>query len=206
MDVRDYMAEIKKINLLEPEEEATLWYNYKKHNDDDARCQIIESYQPLVFKCIRPFITVEFVMDLVQEGIIGLIEAVERYEPEKNIAFSLYAVHRIKGRIINCLKKEYKGEQFIYSDSLADEQEDIAADINVQEQAEKNFLNGYIQKEMLRLPDKERMVLNSVYLKDQAPQDLAEAMDVSLAHVYRLQKKAVRRLRGMMSKFMHNWH
>ena len=206
MNIRDYMAELQKIDLLETEEESRLWYAYKNNNDEDARCQIIESYQPLVFKCVRQFIKAEFVMDLVQEGIVGLIEAVERYEPEKNIAFSLYAVHRIKGRIMNYLKKEYKGEQFVYSDILTEEQEFIASDINVSEQAEKNFLNNYIQKEMLRLPDKERIVLDSVYLKDRPPQELAQSLDISLAHVYRLQKKAVQRLRGMMSKFMHNWH
>ena len=78
--------------------------------------------------------------------------------------------------------------------------------ISVQDQAEKNFLTGQVQQIMLRLPPKEQAILDGVYLKDKTPQELADTMDVSLSHVYRLQKTAVRRLRGMMSKFMQHWN
>ena len=207
MGINEYLSEIKKITLLEPAEEEALWKSYKKDNDEQARCRIIESYQPLVFKCVRPFSKIDFVMDLVQEGTVGLIEAVERYEPAKNVAFSLYAVNRIKGRILNYLAKEYKSGN---CSSLYDDFDNvmlIADDkIDVQDQAEKNYLTGQVRQIMLRLPPKERAVLDGVYLKDKAPQELADMMDISLSHVYRLQKTAVRRLRGMMAKFMQHWN
>ncbi|WP_196593092.1 sigma-70 family RNA polymerase sigma factor [Pectinatus sottacetonis] len=207
MQLREYMAEIQKVILLEPEKEAKLWKAYKINNDKNARCEIIESYQPLVFKCVKPFSHVEFVMDLIQEGTVGLIEAVERYDPGKKVAFSLYAVHRIKGRILNYFDKECKGAKCCSLYDFFDDIIVIADDkINIQNQAEKNFLQGQIRKEMLRLPVKERVVLDGVYLKDKAPQEIADIMNVSLSHVYRLQKNAVRRLRGMMAKFMQHWH
>lgn len=48
-------------------------------------------------------------MDLVQEGIIGLIEAVEKFDHERGVAFSLYAIHRIRGRMLNFMGKKPKG-------------------------------------------------------------------------------------------------
>ncbi|MDQ0203076.1 sigma-70 family RNA polymerase sigma factor [Pectinatus haikarae] len=208
MDINDYMAEIKKVKLLTQEEEKILWNAYKQENDEQSRCKIIEAYQPLVFKCVRPFWKMESAMDLIQEGTVGLIEAVERYDPEKKVAFSLYAVHRIKGRVLNYMGREYAGDNKCCS--LHDFWDDMVAiaDItaDVQDQAEKNFLTGRIQEVMLRLPPKERTVLDGVYLKDKAPQELADTMQVSLSHVYRLQKTAVRRLRGMMAKFMQHWN
>ena len=48
------------------------------------------------------------VMDCVQEGTVGLIEAVERFDYAKGVAFSLYAVHRVRGRILDYLRKKVR--------------------------------------------------------------------------------------------------
>lgn len=206
MDISDYMAEIQKVILLEQPEEEQLWHEYKDKDNMQARGRLIEAYQPLVFKCVRPFCSMESAMDLVQEGTVGLIEAVERYEPAKKVAFSLYAVHRIRGRILNYLNKECGEEQHMSSEEALDAVLALAdSEADVQQLAERNFLTSHVKKIMLKLPPKERAVLRGVYLKDQAPQELAENMQVSLSHIYRLQKKAVRRVRGMMAKFMHHW-
>ncbi|HOK47564.1 MAG TPA: sigma-70 family RNA polymerase sigma factor, partial [Bryobacteraceae bacterium] len=43
--------------------------------------------------------------DLVHAGILGLFDAAEKYRPEKNVAFSSYAKHRIKGAILDSLRQ-----------------------------------------------------------------------------------------------------
>lgn len=206
MDISDYLSEIQKISLLDPNEEKKLWHEYKDNSNQKARCEIIEAYQPLVFKCARPFCRMQSAMDLVQEGTVGLIEAVEQYDPSKHVAFSLYAVHRIKGHILNYLNKEMSTNNRSVYECLEDAAAIIDDTTNIAETAEQNFLLRCVQKVMLRLPPKERAVLNGVYIQDQAPQELANNLQVSLSHVYRLQKTAVRRVRGMMAKFMHHWN
>lgn len=57
---------------------------------------------------------------------------------------------------------------------------------------------------MSRLPEREQDVLRMVYLKEQSAQETAAAMDVSTAYVYRLEKRGIRRLRGMLSKLIHD--
>ena len=204
MRLQDYLAEVTKIALLEPAEEKRLWFQYKTQGDLESRRILIERYQPLVVKALAPWRGNEAIlMDLVQEGIIGLIEAVEKFDTERGIAFSLYAIHRIRGRMIDFLKDEHR-EMFVSSEEMSLEGV-IADEPAVAKQVEDNFLAGKLQEAVARLPAKEQAVLSGVYLEERLPQELAETLDVSLSHIYRLQKQGVRRVRGMLSRLMQHW-
>ena len=104
--LEEYIQELKKIEILSPEEETRLWEACKTRHDESARAKLIQSYQPLVFKQATPYRASEHIMDVLQEGTVGLIEAVESFDPSRGVAFSLFAVHRIRGRMIDFLKKE----------------------------------------------------------------------------------------------------
>jgi RNA polymerase sporulation-specific sigma factor len=53
-----------------------------------------------------------------------------------------------------------------------------------------------------RLPQKERQVLQGIFLENRTPSDLAADIHVTPNHIYRLEKQGVRRIRGMLSRFM----
>lgn len=73
----DYLKELQKITLLEPDEERALWQAYKDEGDMMARSRLIEQYQPLVFKeTMRWHIQRDILSDALQEGTLGLMEAV----------------------------------------------------------------------------------------------------------------------------------
>ena len=55
---------------------------------------------------------------------------------------------------------------------------------------------------MERLPEKEQKIIQEVYLGQGEIKQVAEKLEISLPHFYRLQKKAIRRMRGMLSRFM----
>ena len=78
----------------------------------------------------------------------------------------------------------------------------VSAEVSPSEQAERAFLSGKVLAAMERLPDKEQQVLSALYLEDKRPIDIAAAINVTTGHVYRLQKKGVRRVRGMLSRLM----
>ena len=122
--LNDYIASVDTIDLLTWEEEQRLWKAYEEEGDLEARMTIIEHYQPLVLKEANVYQSSKVDrMDCIQEGTIGLIEAVERYDSKKGVAFSLYAVHRIRGRILDYLRKE--GKEGIV---LQSETEDVGAE------------------------------------------------------------------------------
>ena len=199
--LQDYLVEVSKIELLEKTAEKTLWLQYKSKGDLDSRRQLIEHYQPLVVKVLSHWRggNETVLMDLVQEGIIGLIEAVEKFEPERGVAFSLYAIHRIRGRMLNFLEKEAKGKPIsldIESETLPDEK------LSVAETAERNFLVDQLHLAMERLPNKERLALNGIYFEEQEPRQIATMLQISPSHFYRLQQQGIRRVRGMLSRLM----
>ncbi len=211
MELKDYMVELSKVEVLLPEQEKKLWRAYKDEHDMESRRNLIESYQPLVFKQAMHFRFFDNIMDVIQEGTVGLIEAVENYDHELGAAFSLYAVHRIRGRMLNFLKKEGNCDIATLDAMIGSEDGITAADAiidtaaAVPEQAEKSFLAEQLQKALNRLPQKERDVLSGVYLESREPSEMAEYMEVSTSHVYRLQKTGIRRVRGMLSKLMQHW-
>ncbi len=199
--LQDYLAEVNKIELLEPDVEKELWDQYKNQSDLESRRQLIEHYQPLVVKALAPWRggNDTIMMDLVQEGIIGLIEAVEKFEPERGVAFSLYAIHRIRGRMLNFMEKEVKGIPV----SIETGRETLVdGALSVAEIAERNFLADQLHLAMNRLPDKERLALNGTYFEEQEPRQIASLLQISPSHFYRLQQQGIRRVRGMLSRLM----
>ena len=200
----DYIKSLPKEGKLSREEENHLWTAYKQENKMDARQEIIEHYQFLVFREATKYPLQETViLDLIQEGTVGLMEAVEKFDPKQGVAFSLYAIHRIRGRIIDFLKKSQSDvllgegqEEKLYALEVAP---DMAFDI-----ADRNFLNSEVFVAVNRLPDREQDVIRSIYLEEKTASETADNLSVSTAYVYRLQKRGIRRLRGMLSKVMHD--
>lgn len=208
MQLEDYLRELNKIKLLTPEEEQALWQAYSEAGDDSARHRLIQAYQPLVFKQALPYRRYEGIMDLLQEGTVGLIEAVEGYEPKRGTAFSLFAVHRIRGRILNFLKKagtEIACMDAEGADGLSRKDLLPARGASVAELVEANELTSRVREALDRLPGKEKLVLEQVYLQSEEIKDIAQRLNVSASYIYRLQKTGIRRIRGMMSRFMQNW-
>ena len=212
MILSQYLAELKNIRMMTPEEEALLWQGYKESGDLAWRRRLIESYQPLVFKTAMRWQLPEATMlDMIQEGTVGLIEAVESFDHGRGVAFSLFAVHRIRGRMINYLTREDNNLVRIDSPVAADSSQATIGDLLIDARAEvaalaeHNYLVDQLRTAMDRLPVKEQQVLHSVYLDNCEAKTVAESMDLSVSHVYRLQKQGIRRLRGMLSKLMGNW-
>ena len=87
--LRKYLAELNKIEVLSLEEERQLW-KQEKEGDEDAHQKLICAYQPLVFKTAMQFhMPEDILMELIQEGTVGLLEASETYDYTKGVAFSL---------------------------------------------------------------------------------------------------------------------
>jgi len=97
MDTRVRQADLKEI-----------WSRYKKAGDEKAREQLVLAYSPLVkFVAGRmssglPAHIEE--ADLISYGLLGLIGAIERFDPAREIKFETFAVARIKGSIIDELR------------------------------------------------------------------------------------------------------
>ncbi|HOT59228.1 MAG TPA: RNA polymerase sigma factor WhiG [Spirochaetia bacterium] len=88
--------------------EDELWVEYKKTHDTKLRDHFIKQYAPLVKYVAGKLATnmpqsVDF-DDLISFGVFGLIDAIEKFDPDKHVKFKTYAVTRIRGAIFDELR------------------------------------------------------------------------------------------------------
>jgi len=85
-----------------------LWRRYRSSQDERARERLVVAYSPLVKyvagRMASGLPTHVEEIDLISYGLIGLISAIERFEPEREIKFETYAIPRIRGAIIDELR------------------------------------------------------------------------------------------------------
>lgn len=106
--LESYLIKIKQFPLLSPKEEFQLAVRYRKHNDVKAAHKLITSNLRFVVKVALEYRTygVKFA-DLIQEGNIGLLMAVKKFNPYKGYRFISYAVWWIRAYIQNYIIKTW---------------------------------------------------------------------------------------------------
>ena len=191
-----YYKELQKIKLLSESQERKLWIKFKEKDSSEARQRIIRFYQPLVFKIVKQYSSErELMLELIQEGNLGLIDAVDNFDHRRGVKFSTFAIHHIRGRIKTFFKKGVEFKPF-----LTEQPEKLPGN-----RAENNYLLERVGRVIRELSAKEQLVLKEIYLNNKKPQLLASEMGISLSYLYRLQKKAIRRVRGKLSTFIKKW-
>ncbi len=103
-----YLAQISKTSLLTAEREADLCRQVIRHNDQQARSLMVMANMRLVVKIAKWYTERGLSLgDLIAEGNIGLIHAVERFNPDLNTRFSTYAAWWIKRAILDALANRF---------------------------------------------------------------------------------------------------
>lgn len=96
-----YLREIQRYDPLSKEEEHELAVRYQNSKDVEAAYRLVSSNLRLVVKIARDYErAVRSLLDLIQEGNIGLMEAVKNFDPYRGVRFPSYAVWWIKAYII----------------------------------------------------------------------------------------------------------
>jgi RNA polymerase sigma-32 factor len=105
-----YLMEIKKFPLLTREEEIRLAIRYRETGDVDAAYKLVTSNLRLVVK-----IALEFhrhwttsLLDLIQEGNIGLMQAIKKFDPYRGVKLSHYASYWIRAYILKYIMDNWK--------------------------------------------------------------------------------------------------
>src|SRR6218665_521199 len=106
--IKIYLREIGKTDLLTPQQEVELADRIKR-GDPEARAHMIKANLRLVVKIAQDYANYGLpLLDLISEGNIGLMKAVERFDPEKGGKLSTYAAWWIKQSIKRALANQSK--------------------------------------------------------------------------------------------------
>ena len=100
--LRRYLYEVGQYGLLSREEETELAIRVKEGDDQEAAYRLITSNLRLVIKIAMDFQNywMKNLMDLIQEGNVGLVQALNKFDPHRGVKFSYYASFWIKAYIL----------------------------------------------------------------------------------------------------------
>lgn len=205
-----YCREISQYKTLSSAEECQIIQQICK-GDMQSREKLIQSYLRLVVSIAQhpKFSRQEDIMDLIQEGNIGLIHAVDSYIPESNRSFVGYAAICIRNRIIHFVQKrrevlvldtpvfEDSDEYITRADTIKDETTFLsdASYRIVDEEWMSDERRRCLLMALELLPSREREVLQLLYGLGVRPamnmQEVAMLLGVSIQHVGQIRKKAL---------------
>jgi RNA polymerase sigma-32 factor len=104
-----YLTEIRRYPILSREEEHELAVRYERHKDLDAAYRLVTSNLRLVVLIARDYQrATQNLLDLVQEGNVGLMEAIKNFDPYRGIRFPSYAVWWIRAYIIRYMMNNWR--------------------------------------------------------------------------------------------------
>ena len=105
-----YLREINKFPLLKPEEEVMLARRVKEFGDSEAAFRLVSSHLRLVVRIAMDFQRrwMQNVLDLIQEGNVGLLRAANKFDADKGIKFSYYASFWIKAYILKFIMDNWR--------------------------------------------------------------------------------------------------
>jgi RNA polymerase sigma factor (sigma-70 family) len=207
-----YHRDISRFRTLSAEEEQELLKQVKL-GDEQARKTLIESNLRLVTKIARQYRRPKIeLLDLIQEGNIGLIEAVDKFDAEMGYRFSTYAVWSIRKAIQEFLGEENTiesldsiieddGEEVFLSDMIKDAETILGGPSceMIDAQLEKAEERLRVYDRLTTIPEREKEVLMMLYGfktgKPMSLQDIANRLGMSHERVRCIRNAALERLK-----------
>lgn len=171
--------------------EEELWQRIK-FGDEKAREEVIISYRPMVFWLAKKFhVPSDSYQDLIQEGMVALIEAVDRYDAKRGAKFITYAYYRIKGRMVNFLERsEAKAPKPIDID-------DRLYESNIASYDDEGWLID-LEAAIRSLSEREAEIVRAIDLNGLSVKEVARKKGVDISYIYRLRRRAIAKLKKVL--------
>src|SRR4029077_2980621 len=107
--LESYIQAVSRFPILSLEEERDLARKFRSENDVEAARQLVLSHLRLVVAIARGFLGYGLPQgDLIQEGNIGLMKAVKRFDPERGVRLVSFAVHWIRAEIHEFILRNWR--------------------------------------------------------------------------------------------------
>lgn len=178
--------------------EKDLWYRCS-NGDDEAREELILSYRPMVYWLAKKLkVHYGTYPDLIQEGMVSLIKAVDCFDVNRNNCFSTYAYYKIKGGMINFIQRvEAKAPIPVDDEDVFIHEAPFAEAVS--EQAEKTEWTLDLEQAMNSLSQREADIVRALVIEGRVAKEVAEEADLDISHIYRIRRKAIAKLRKWLS-------
>lgn len=202
---------------LTPEEEAEILNKIHYEGREELKKVLVERNLRLVVYIARKFENTKINLeDLVSIGTIGLIKAINTYNPDKNIKLATYASKCIENEILMFLRRnshrklelsideplnvDWDGNELLLSDVLGTDSEGVYS--SIESSVEKEALLKAIQK----LPKREKRIVELRFgfsdEGEKTQKEVADMLGISQSYISRLEKKIITRLKKELAKII----
>ena len=211
-----YLRDISRYRPLTSEQELTL-FNQMHLGHQSARDQLICAHLLLVVNIARRYTHPGTdIMDLIQEGNIGLMHAVDMFDPTQGTRFTTYAVYKIHKQIQRFLNKnddrmisldinvDNGDENLRLSDTIEDKDNTMMEQQfeDIQTRMEQEEVREQLQEKLKTLSSHELQVLRLLYGLDGYPEmsyeEVAQHMGMRADSVRRIKMRAIRKIKLFM--------
>lgn len=201
---------------------SELWKEYKLTPTPALKKEIIMKYLNLVHYVIRktPLSKNQILdeRDFFQYGIEGLSEAVDRFDPDYGTKFETYAIQRIRGKIIDELRKlqsKFKteeGDQTVdnyytnlsINNQIDDEDGYTLAEVipndqlTQSEEVEKNEMKEILLNALKGLNERDRLIISLYYYENLNYQEIAKLMNITISRVSQIHSRILKNLKSKL--------
>jgi RNA polymerase sigma factor FliA len=197
----------------------SLWHEYKISPNSELKKQIMLNYTKLVHYVIHhsKFANLDILdsRDYYHFGVEGLSEAIDRFNPDYGTKFETYAIQRIRGKIIDELRKLQKkkvknGEEFFYNsisidNSIDDEDNFTLSDVlpadydSPAEEVEKNQEIEFLTEAIKGLAERDRVILGLYYYEHLNYQEIAKILNITVSRVSQVHTKIIKTLKSRLA-------
>ena len=213
-----YIGGAEVLPPLEPAKEQDVINAIGTEKDHEAKSLLIEHNLRLVVYIAKRFDNTGVgVEDLISIGTIGLIKAINTFNPDRRIKLATYASRCIENEILMYLRRNSKtrmevsideplnvdwdGNELLLSDILGTDEDVIYREM--EDEVERRLLNRAIRK----LSDRERMIvelrfgLNTKDGEEKTQKEVADMLGISQSYISRLEKKIMKRLKKEIVRY-----
>ncbi len=200
---------------LKPEEEEYYLSNLKK--DESIKSILIERNLRLVVYIARKFENTKIsIEDLISIGTIGLIKAVNTFDPDKKIKLATYASKCIENEILMYLRKtsktrneisfdeplntDWDGNELLLSDILGTDGDIIFK--YLEEEVDKGLLSNAIEKLSKREKTIVELRFGLVSGDEKTQKEVADLLGISQSYISRLEKRIIKRLKKEIGRLI----
>lgn len=216
-NVLDYICGTEALPLPYTAEEESQLLGRLSEGDENVKSSLVEHNLRLVIYIAHKFDnTGADSDDLISVGTIGLIKAVNSFNPDKKIKLATYASRCIENEILMYLRRlvrlrsevsfdeplntDWEGNELLLSDILGTDSDTVYKDI--ESGVEKDLLRGAL----LKLPERDRRIMTMRFGlnggEEKTQKDVADLLGISQSYISRLEKKIIARLKNEIGKMI----
>ena len=191
-------------------EEETECLKKLEHNDSEAKNTLVEHNLRLVVYIAKKFENTGIgIEDLISIGTIGLIKAINTFNPTKNIKLATYASRCIENEILMYIRKssnqkceisidepinvDWDGNELLLSDILGSDGDSVYSDLEIDEDRKT------VKKAISELNDRDRLIITLRFGlntgKEKTQKEVADMLGISQSYISRLEKRIISKLK-----------